>query len=315
MFKDTSNIPHILKKNNSKNEDEFIEYKQKTVNSNSPPKPETNTNQKPKYTNPIPIPEKNKLFNIKTIIGDKNSLYRAIAETILESEEDFMMLKFFIANFACRKSELEDLYNNFYMEEFALTFYEYLDRVKDDNFLVGEFDLIMLSKILNVDLSIFNLNPRNSNSNGNGKENQIDFSSDYSIYSNLKLMNYSKCSKPYFTIDLLFNNVDDLNDSSNNYHLITFNKSNPYYKRLLEKKSEFSSMLNEIKFYDIKELENPNYIRDFYFSNYISPPEEEVKPKSKFNFEFLNVKINEDMKLTIIVIVVVLAFLTLRRII
>ena len=72
-------------------------------------------------------------------------------------------------------------------------------------------------------------------------------------------------------------------------------------------------MLNEIKFYDIKELENVNYIRDFYFSNYILPPEDEIKPNSKFSFEFLKKKINEDMKLTILVIVVVLAFLTLRR--
>ncbi len=331
MFKDTSNIPFILNKNNSsrKEEDDFIQYNNNknadesaaaAKNSNSThstPKPEGNGHPKGKLINQTPIPEKNKFFHTKTITGDKNSLYRAIAQAILESEEDFLMIKFFIANFAHRKNELEDLYNNFYMEEFALTFYEYLDRVKDDNFLVGEFDIIMISKILNIDLSIFNLNPRNSLNNNinNYKENQIiDFNNDYSIYSNLKIVNYSKCAKPYFTVDLLYNNLDDLNDNRNTYHLLTFNKTNPYYKRLLEKKNDFSSMLNDIKFYDIKELENSNYIRSFYFSNYISPPEEEFdKPKSKFNFEFIKTKINEDMKLTIIVIVVVLTFLTLRR--
>ncbi len=260
----------------------------------------------------LSIPKKNKLFNIKTIIGDKNSLYRAVSENILASEEDYMMLKFFIAHFACRKNELEDLYNNFYMEEFSLTFYEYLDRIKDDNFLVGEFDLIMLAKILNIDITIYNLNSRNNSSN---KEMQINLNNDYSIYSNIKIVDYIKCTKPFYKIDLLFNNIDDINDRRNTYHLITFNKSNPYFEKLLKKKNEFiNTLLSDIKFYDIKQLENPNYIRDFYFSNYSAPVDvENKKSRKKLFFNYPNFKISEDMKLTLIVIILVLAFLTLRR--
>lgn len=265
-------------------------------------------NNKQKNLLQIPIPEKNKLFSVKGIIGDKNSLYRAVSEAILESEEDFIMLKFFVASFASRKTQIEELYNNFYMDEFSLTFYDYLDRIREDSFLVGELDIILISKILNIEITIYSLVNMSKNNS------PIDFNNDYSLYSNLKIVNYLKCEKPYFTVDLLLNNLEDMNDNRNTYHLLKLNNTNPYYKRMIEKKNELNNnaLLADVGFYDIKELENANFIRHYYFSNYIAP-EEEVKPQSKFKFKLPEINMNEDMKLTIMIIVLVLAFLTLRR--
>jgi len=324
MLKDPTNISNILKKSHSENlnypEEEFNLHSLKaesskksnfsTSNYNVYSNPSFETSSyKHKNSNPNSIPEKNKLFAVKVIIGDKNSLYRAVSESILESEEDYMMIKFFIANFASRKSELEELYNSFCLEDFQLTFFEYLNRIKDDYFLVGEFDLIMLSKILNIELTVYSLNPKN-NSN---KDIQIDYNNEYNIYSNLKIMSYSKCQNPFYTIDLLYNNLEDVNDLRNTYHLLSFNKSNPFYKKLIEKKNDFNAIQNDLEFYDITELQHPNYIRDFYFSNYTAPPEVETKVKSRFSIKLPKFNINEDIKLTVVVIVVVLAFLTLRR--
>lgn len=107
-----------------------------------------------KSLEPSPIVENNKVFLVKNITGDKNSLYRAVAEGIINSEDHFMMLKFFIANFACRKNELEELHIKYYIDEYSFTFQEFLEKMQDDILPVGELDLIMLSRILNLDVTI-----------------------------------------------------------------------------------------------------------------------------------------------------------------
>lgn len=85
----------------------------------------------------------------------------------------------------------------------------------------------------------------------------------------------------------------------------------------MEKKTKVSSTSSSnIRFYNIQELENPNFIRYFYFSNYTLPIEaaqEQNKPKGLFKLELPFLKINENLRLTILVFVFVLAFLTIKR--
>jgi len=238
-----------------------------------------------------------------------------------------MMLKFFVANYASQKNQIEELFNNFYMEEFSLNFFEYLERIKDDTFLVGELDLILLAKVLNIELGIYSLNLKN-------QKNNFDLNNDYNIYSSLKLVNFIKCKNPKFKIDLLLNNLENANsDENKTYHLITFNKTNPYFRHICDRKNEFISSLSEISFYDIKEIENVNFIRNFYFTNYVANTDavnlnENEKENSfsysknknfwKFNFNLFKlpeIKLNDDVKLSLMVIFAVLGFLTLRRLI
>ena len=127
-----------------------------------------------------------------------------------------------------------------------MTFYEYLERIKDDTFLVGELDLILLAKVFNIELGIYTMNIKNY-------KTEVELNNDYNLYSSLKLVNFIKCKTPIFKIDLLLNNLDNANcDNNKTYHLLSFNKTNPYFKHLTDKKNEFSSSLSEINFYDIK---------------------------------------------------------------
>lgn len=272
------------------------------------------------FYNKIPIPLKTRLFNIKQIIGDKNSIYRAVSEHILESEEDFMMIKFFVAIHVSQKSQIEDLFNNFYMEEYSMNFVEFLERVKDDTFLVGELDLIILAKVLNIEFCIYTINFKSF------KNEEIDLNNDYNLYSSLKLVNFIKCKNPHYKIDLLLNNLENGNsEEKKTYHLLSFVKNNPYYKYLLERKSDFNSSLTDIAFYDIKDVENQSFIRNFYLTNYIDPynfknDASKDTPKKNFwsswiNFSEINSRFTDDFKLTLMVIFAVLAFLTLRRMI
>lgn len=48
----------------------------------------------------------------------------------------------------------------------------------------------------------------------------IDFNNDYSIYSGLRIINYLKCEKSFYSVDLLWNNIDDINDNRNTYHFL-----------------------------------------------------------------------------------------------
>jgi hypothetical protein len=238
----------------------------------------------------FPIPLNSRLFNIKHIIGDKNSLYRAISESILESEDDYLMIKFFVANFAQQKNQIEELYNNFYMEEFSMNFMEYLERIKDDSFLVGELDLILISKVLNIELGIYTFKIMSQELK---KNSDMNLNKDYFFYSSLKLVNFIKCKNPKFKIDILLNNLENANtNEKKTYHLITFNKLNPYYRHICERKNEYFSSLTEIDFYEIKEIENENvsFIRDFYFTNYIPPPE--VRNLNELNDNDKNYKYN-----------------------